>query len=131
MNARGFTLVEALVAFAILALTLTALYGALGTSLAGIARSTKNDEAVLIASSKLAELAVLRALPSAAEGAVEGTDFRWRVEPIAEAQPEGPEYAGTPLRTQRLKLTIRWRENGTTRSIAVERRLLVWRGSGG
>ncbi len=131
MNARGFTLVEALVAFAILALTLTALYGALGTSLAGIARSTKNDEAVLIASSKLAEIAALRAIPSAAEGAVENTAFRWRVEPIADPQPEGPEYAGTPLRAQRLKLTISWRENGTTHSIAVERRLLIWRGSGG
>jgi general secretion pathway protein I len=126
-GARGFTLVEALVAFAILAATLIALYGALGTSLAGIARASRHEDAVLVAESRLAELNAIRALPALLEGAVDGTGFRWRIEAIADDKPEPPEIAASPLRPQRIKLAIFWEENGAKREIIVERQLLLWR----
>ena len=128
---RGFTLVEALVAFGILALALVALYGAMGTSLSGLARATRTDEAILVAEARLAELAALRQLPPVLEGAVEGKAYSWRIEvlPDPEAEPDALKFSS--LRAQRIKLTILWRENGAPRQIAVERRLLVWRAPGG
>ena len=76
-NERGFTLVEALIAFAILAVVLVALYESMGTSLSGLARAGRFDEAVLIAESRLAELDAMTTLPEAPfENAVEGTAYR-------------------------------------------------------
>lgn len=124
---RGFTLVEALVAFAILAIMLVALYGAVGTSLTGLARSAKYEEAMLIAEGRLAELTALRMLPQVPEGTIEGTSHRWRIEAIAPERAEFAETSISPLRPQRIKLTVSWQENGAPREIAVERQLLLWR----
>jgi general secretion pathway protein I len=124
---RGFTLVEALVAFAILALMLVALYGAIGTSLNGLARSARYEEAVLIAEGRLAELTALRRLPPSLEGAVEGSGHRWRIEAIAPERAEMVETSVSPLKVQKIRLTIAWHEQSVTREITVERQILLWR----
>lgn len=127
---RGFTLVEALIAFAILSLTLVALYGAFGTSITGLARSRGVDEAVLIAQSRLAELAAAKQLPPVFEGAVEGSIYRWRIELVPDSAPEPPEQAAAPLRPQKIKLVVDWPENDRRRHIAVEQILLLQRQPG-
>lgn len=122
---RGFSMVEALVAFAILAVTLVALYEAMGTGVRGLSRSNKVDVAVLIAQSKLAELATLRIAPQTPlEGTIAGAGYRWRVEMVAEKGPPPPELAASPLRPQKIKLSIFWAENGRARAITIERLLL-------
>lgn len=128
---RGFTLVEALIAFAILAVTLVALYQALGTSVVGLARASRHDEAVLIAQSRLSELAALP-LPSAtsSEGDIEGTPYRWRFELIPDVTAEAPEIAASPVRLQKVKLTVSWDEGGVQRRISVDHVLLVLRQPG-
>lgn len=127
---QGFTLVEALIAFAILAVTLVALYGVFGTSAAALARTARLEQAVLLAQSKLDELDVVRAAPAALEGPFEGTGYSWRIELLPEQTPEPPELAVSPLRTQRLKLMVAWMENGRRREIAVEKIILVERQPG-
>lgn len=124
---RGFTLVEALVAFAILATVLVALYGATGTSLNGIARSARYEEAVLAAEGRLAELTALRTLPPVREGTIEGSVFRWRIETVEPDSAASPELTLSPFQAQRIKLVIAWVENGVSREITVERQLLLWR----
>ena len=129
---RGFTLIEALVAFAILAATLVALYEAMGTGLKGIDRSAQVDKAVLVAESKLDELKALKVLPRAAlEGAVEHTPYRWHVEAVADEMPETPELAASPVRLQKIKLTVTWRDGAVSRQVAIERLLLLQRQPGG
>jgi general secretion pathway protein I len=128
---RGFTLVEALIAFAILAIVLVALYETMGTSVSGIGRAGRLDEAVLIAESRLAEIEALRTAPQGeVEGSVEGTAYRWRIEPVADATPEPPEFAASPLRLQKIKLRVLWREGEVKREVVVERLLLVQRQPG-
>jgi general secretion pathway protein I len=51
---RGFTLIEAVIAFAILGLSLSALYGAFAAALSRTQRDAKLSEATLIAQSLLA-----------------------------------------------------------------------------
>lgn len=126
-NERGFTLVEALVAFAIMAIMLVALYGALGTSLQGLARSARYEEAVLIAEGRLAELTALRTLPQTLAGTIEGSGHAWKIETIAPPSTELIESSQSPFRPQRIKLTINWQEHGRRREIAVERQILLWR----
>ena len=120
-GARGFTLIEALVAFAILATMLVALYGALGTSLQGLSKSARYEEAVLAAEARLAELTATRALPQLLDGAIEGSAFKWHIDVIPDDGPEPPERAISPLRPQRIKLEILWQEGGAPHKIAVER----------
>lgn len=127
---RGFTLVETLIAFAILSLTLVALYGAFGTSVTGLARARGVDEAVLIAQSRLAELAAAKVLPPVFEGGVEGSSYRWRLELVPSEASEPPEQATAPLRPQKIKLVVDWLENGRRRQVAVEQILLLQRQPG-
>lgn len=127
---RGFTLVEALIAFAILAVTLVTLYGVFGTSATALTRATKFEHAVLLAQSKLEEVDSIRAVPTILEGSFEGTGYSWRIQMLAEQAPEPPEFAVSPLRAQRLKLTVAWAENGRRREIALEKVVLVERQPG-
>ncbi|MDZ4867789.1 MAG: type II secretion system protein [Alphaproteobacteria bacterium] len=125
---RGFTLIEALIAFAILAVVLVALYEVMGTSLKGFDRAAETDRALMIAQSELDRLSAMKALPAEAlQGAVEGTPFRWRATVVPDAQPEPEHLRVSSLRLQKLRLVVSWGK----REIAVEKALLLQRAPGG
>jgi type II secretion system protein I len=127
-NERGFTLIEALIAFAILAVVLVALYEVMGTSLKGFDRAAETDQALMIAQSELDRLSAMKALPAdALQGAIEGTPFRWRATIVPDARPEPEHLHVSPLRLQKLRLVVSWGK----REIAVEKALLLQRAPGG
>jgi len=129
---RGFTLIEALVAFAILAVVLVALYEAMGTGLRAFDRAAGVDDALLVAQSELDSLAALKTLPTERmSGAVEGTTIRWRAERVDDGAAEPERLRASPLRLQKMRLTVSWVGDGATRYIAIERTLLVQRTQGG
>ena len=76
---RGFTLIEVVVAFAILALSLGALYESFGGALRRSATAGKRELAALRAESLLAEFRGSGGLLPARTGSDAGTDFEWRV----------------------------------------------------
>lgn len=130
MNQRGFTLVETLVAFAILAVMLVAIYAGLGTSINGIDRASRWDTALLLAQSKLDALAALKDLQSPLSGTDADTAIAWKVEAIASDKPESDDMRLSPLRLQRVRLTMSWQEGARMRSFAIERTLLLRRAEG-
>ncbi|HIE53988.1 MAG TPA: prepilin-type N-terminal cleavage/methylation domain-containing protein, partial [Chromatiaceae bacterium] len=76
---RGFSLLEVLVAFSILAISLGILYQAFGGSLRNLSVSGDYNRAMILAESKLAEAAVR--IPLEAGGSAgEEEGFRWRGE---------------------------------------------------
>jgi general secretion pathway protein I len=113
---RGFTLIEALVAFAILAVTLVAFYEAMGTSFRTFDRAADVEEAVLVAQSELDRVVALRRIPGERGGAV--GRYAWKLEALAV-----PPAANGALQLQPLRLSVTW--PGVARGIAIERSILV------
>lgn len=106
MSAReqGFTILEALVAFAILAAVLSALYAVSGSALRVIGKGDRLRQAAMLARSKLDELAATRdALPASESGTFPGSDVAWHIEthdlPGGRAGPDG-------LRLQSVRLIL-------------------------
>jgi hypothetical protein len=99
---RGFTIVEALCAFAVLSLVLVALYEVGGTTSRMLVASTSRERETLLAESKLDAIAsTYRALPPSSDGRFEGSDVRWRVETRDIAR--GP---STRVYLQAVRLTV-------------------------
>ena len=77
---RGFTLLEVLIAFAILAISLGAIMQAFGTGLSHILRAERYATAALQARSLLADVGVTRPLePSDQSGDFEPEGHLWRI----------------------------------------------------
>ena len=115
MNAqRGYTLIEVIVAFAILALALTLLLGTLSGATQQIRWADDAGRAALHAESLLSETGVGQVLePGRTEGNFENGRYRWTldiqpwVDPSLVDVPPQPEDPGAP-RLLSLDLEVQW-----------------------
>ena len=108
---RGFTLLEVIVAFALLALALSLLLGALSGASRQVRESADGSRATLHAQSLLAQLGAGEALqPGRQEGSFEGERYRWQLDvapfadPLAaraQVDPGGPKLLD-------VRLVVRW-----------------------
>jgi len=122
MNGQaGYTILEALCAFAILSFVLVALYEAGGIALRSLDSATAMDRVSLLAQSKLDELASVRdPLPKNAEGSFPGERVRWRYE--TEEIAPATAGSGSPSHLQSVRLVLSWQQGLATRSLAIETR---------
>lgn len=109
---RGFTLLEVVVAFALLALALTLLLGAMSLASRQVRDSGDASRAVLHAQSLLAQVGVGEVLaPGEREGEFERGRYRWKLrmelydDPDAIASASGGTAASALLQ---LKLDVEW-----------------------
>lgn len=124
MSARGFTLLEVLVATAIMATAVVALLANLSTSLTNASRLADYDRAVLLARRTMDDLLLQPNLPklTVIEGAYDvgltGLRGGWqaRVTPFERLPGAGP---GT-LALERIELEIWWESGGRRRTLALE-----------
>lgn len=99
-NARGFTLLEVLVAFLILSLSMSVLMRIVSQSLNALSVAERHQEALQLAESTLAD--VLVRLDSGSRGKEQGKlgrDYRWQseIEPFEfDNQEPGERYSVTP-----------------------------------
>ncbi|WP_051414663.1 type II secretion system protein XpsI [Pseudoxanthomonas suwonensis] len=108
----GFTLLEVIVAFALLALALTMLLGALSGAARQVRHSEELSRASLHAQSLLAQAGVGEALePGRREGTFDRDRYRWTLEIAPYADPAlvqaMPERSASPQLRQ-LTLEVRW-----------------------
>ena len=116
---RGFTLIEVIIAFALLALALTLLLGSLSGAARQVRQAEDTSRATLHAQSLLATVGVGETLePGREEGEFEDGRYRWTLEitpyldPLKRASPlsspQGP-------RLLQLQLAVRWGEGAGQR----------------
>jgi general secretion pathway protein I len=109
---RGYTLIEVLVAFAVLALALTLLLGTLSGATRQVRWSADAGRAALHAQSLLAQTGVGEALqPGRSDGVFEEGRYRWLLEVAPYADPLRPAPATVePFTSQlmQLRLQVEW-----------------------
>ncbi|KRG69654.1 hypothetical protein ABB29_09310 [Pseudoxanthomonas dokdonensis] len=113
---QGFTLIEVIVAFALLALALTLLLGSLSGAARQIQTADRSTRASLHAQSLLSQLGVAQPLQvGTVQGEFEDGQYHWTldvqryVDPLVTAQPVGPSDIAPPQLLQ-FTLTTRWGE---------------------
>jgi general secretion pathway protein I len=116
MRSHGFTLIEMVVAFAILALTLTALYGAFESSLARSRHDLDLSEGTLLAESLLARGGSEWPL---AEGSRSGAWNAYSYELTQQLVAPDPGARPPTLPTMRITASVSWRGAAGTRQIAL------------
>ena len=126
---RGYTLIEVLVAFTVLALALTFLLGTLSGSTRQVRWSADAGRAALHAQSLLAEVGVGGVLEAGREeGELEDGRYRWRlsVEPwVDPLVPAGAPQDPFATRLMALRLEVAWGEGGRAQRLVVESLRLV------
>lgn len=130
---RGFTLLEVLVAFLVLAMSLSVLMRLYSASFAALAAAGRRQTALLLAESRMDE--VLASLHAGLRGRETGTlqaPFRWssEIEPFAfDAPAEGrpplaAQQARPPLGVRRISVSVSWGRNATERITLTTLRLV-------
>lgn len=119
----GFTLIEALVAFAIMAVVMVTLYQAAGTGLKAFDAAATTEEAVLIAQSQMDRIVALRRIPDVRQGTVAGSLIQWKLQVLpTPALPSSSQIGSPPVL---LRVTVSWDTSRGRKSIHLDRLLFV------
>lgn len=121
-NARGFTLIEVIVAFAVLALALVLVLGTLSNASRQVRWSDDAGRAALHAQSLLDDTGVAETLvPGRSEGVFEDGRYRWTLDVAPWREPVAPGEAPQPVdpagpQLLRLALDVYWGDNRAQRA---------------
>lgn len=120
----GYSLIEVVVAFALLALALTLLLGALSGATRQLRWSDDAGRAALHARALLADLGVEEPLrPGRRSGELEDGRYRWSLQVTPWEDPGLPPQPAAPgmdtMRLQQLTLQLAWGEGGTGEQLLV------------
>lgn len=121
---HGFSLLEVIVAFALLALALTLLLGSLSRASRQVRDSADSSRATLHAQSLLAQLGAGEVLqPGRQEGTFEGDRYHWQLDVVPFADPLAARAQVDPGGPQLfdVRLAVRW---GSERRQAMQWRTL-------
>ncbi len=104
----GFTLIEVLVAFAILVLALVSIMEIFSTGLQGVERSASYTEAVLLAESKLAAAGISDRLELGERHGRFDERFSWKTMVRPSRHRAGPEDDGNGISAFDIDVTVSW-----------------------
>ena len=126
-RARGFTLLEVVVAVAIAGLALVGMFQAGSGGLFAADAAARVDEAIERAQSHLAAFGRASAI---VPGEIEGDDggsYHWRLRarPVATQQSSPPRQNGIAHSLYDLEVMISWNAGGRTRSVVLQTRRIV------
>jgi general secretion pathway protein I len=116
---RGFSLIEILVAFVILAMSLTVIFRIFSGGLRNVALSEDYAQAVLVAESQLSAIGVSEPLEQGVTSGEWGDRFRWqRVVELYQPWAQDKELAA-PLLGYLVTVNVDWAHAGRNRQISL------------
>jgi general secretion pathway protein I len=123
-SSAGFTLLEVLVAFAILAMAFGALFGAFGAALKGTERTDETRTATVLARTTLAVVGAEIPLEAGERAGVYPNGFAWKVRmtPYGDLPAEGLVVAYD------VTLIVSWKDTGARRSLSLRTLRVVPKG---
>jgi general secretion pathway protein I len=101
---RGFTLLEVVIALAILGIAFALAMELLANGVRSAKASEDYTQAVLLARQKIAEMAITPYLSGSGEQGDFGGGFRWS----SEVQPIPPQEEGLPARLYQVRVRVTW-----------------------
>jgi general secretion pathway protein I len=125
LGGSGFSLIEILVALAIVGLALGTTATVLDTGLLGHGMAVDEDMALAIAEEKLAEAGVTGTLRHGRMEGISNARYRWRVvvSPYEDRQDKkawaSQDVRGPAIGLYRIEVSVGWRENAHDREIAI------------
>lgn len=118
-SARGFTLLEVLVAFTLCAFVLAAALQVFSTGLSGTAASQRHVVATMMAQSKLAELASANPLIPGRQGGTTADGYRWQAEVAPYTELNADDLVNTPVILYQLTVQVAWNSAGHARDVTL------------
>lgn len=118
-RSRGFTLIEVLVALAVLALALGVLFQIFSTGLNNSRVAEAYAKATLLAQSKLASLGIEEPLGEGQNTGRFDEQFGWRVDVHSHEREERPVGQVAPLEPYEVVVTVYWGETDEERSVSL------------
>ena len=119
----GFSLIEVVVALALLGMALAVLTDSVRTGLASASRSAAIEPPLAVAEAKLAAVGVTEPLATGNTNGAEPSGIRWRVvvEDFNDDGFDGPsaDTPGVP-RLYRVRVTVTWLQGGLPRSLDLD-----------
>lgn len=122
---RGFTLIEVLVAFMILAISLSVIFRIFSDGLRNVAISEDYAQAMLVAEAQLASAGLDEPLLDGVTAGEWDTRFRWQrvVEPYRPWEQD--KALAVPLQAYRVTISVDWSDAGQTRQVTLSSVRLV------
>lgn len=134
-KAAGFTLIEIIVAFAVLALGLTLLLGTLSGATRQVRQAGDAGRAAMHAQSLLAQHASALQAPASLDGELEDGRYRWQLQATPWTDPaarDGPVPSDPgAARMLRVQLDIEWGDGGPQQQLQVASLRLALPAQGG
>ena len=118
-TSAGFSLLEVLVAFSILALALGVLFQIYAKGTRSARLGEEYAQAIVIAESKLAEFSVIENLDSAGDRGRENDKYDWEVSIADHVDEDVADFTPTWL-LKELSVTVTWDSAGKTRSVHLQ-----------
>ena len=116
-NSRGMTLIEVLVAFVILSLTMAVLMQIFSGGMRNAHLASVYSRAVFLAESRLAAAGVEQPLVAGDTAGTIGTDLNWRVSVVAAQDDTATDRQLMPARLYQVRVWVGWSEDGRERKI--------------
>lgn len=107
VSERGFTLIEVIVAFAIVALALSALFQIFSTGLRGSVVTENYNMAVLLADSKLAGIGIEEPLEAGDQSGTFDNGFRWETN-VRPYDDGGSTFTPGAIQAFEVTVTVKW-----------------------